>query len=385
MKTLGIIAEYNPLHNGHKYHIDEAKRVSGADLVIAIISGSFNQRGQMCVRNKWDGARWALENGVDLVLELPAVYATSNAGTFAKGGVKILEALGVNCISFGAESDGDILIQLSKLLKEHQDEIENKIKLLSKEGLSYPKARELAISQFSDISDLTEHLNKPNNILALEYLKNLEKAQPIIVKRKGTGYNDKAIDEFPSSTAIRDLCQKGEDFSAFVPESVKEILTPDNEKLWEKAVLKAGQLDTSHIDAINSADEGMGGLLKKNFRSTNGYDDLVEKMTSKRYTATRIQRFICQLVLDIKKEEVDREPIYGRILGFNKKGSEFIKKYKHKDEGITLITNINKEKNLDEEVAASLEIDIRANDLFNLMAGKDLYDDSDYVKQPVII
>ncbi len=384
MKTLGIIAEYNPFHNGHKYHIETAKAKSGADCVVAIISGDFTQRGQMAVSNKWDRAKWALENGVDLVIELPAIYATSNAGAFAKGGVSILEAMGVDYISFGAESDEKTLTDIACCIKENHQEIHSLIKTFTKEGMSFPKAREKALKTLNQDLNI-EAIGSPNNILAIEYLLNMVNSKPVIVKRSGTGYNQEAIKGLPSATAIRSLAEKGQNYANYVPKEVNNIIAPNMEKMWEMAQFQAISRDEDFIDSINSSDQGFGNLIKQNLRYSKGYDDLVHMMTSKRYTASRVTRFICQLILGITKEIGSLDARYVHVLGFNQTGSALLKSLKKTNDSLPIITNINKALDLDETIFSSLEVDIKANDIYNLLHGLDLYKNSDYVKMPVII
>ncbi|MCQ2551080.1 MAG: nucleotidyltransferase family protein [Clostridia bacterium] len=353
MKTLGIVAEYNPFHNGHKYHVETAKEKSGADVCIAIMSGNFSQRGLPCVEDKWTRARWALENGVDLVIELPVCYATSHAGDFAKGSIKMLEKMGVDYISFGAENDGEILREIA----------DKDFDILSSKD-SYAKQREEALGN-------AEILRKSNNILAIEYFKSIKNAKPLVIKRQGTGYLEKDIKGFPSATAVRQLAKEGKDYSKYVPEGVKVI--PENlDKLWEMAVSKAIEMEAEDIDRINSSDEGFGNLIKKKVRMAGSYEELVEELKSKKYTRSRIQRFILQLVLGITKEDVKGKTI--RVLGFNEKGSAFLKELKDRD--VEYITKVGKE---------DIPLDVRANDIYNLLLGRDLYQNSDYVKKPVII
>lgn len=384
MKSLGIIAEYNPFHKGHQYHIQEAKRISGADTVVVIMSGSFTQRGEMAVADKWQRANWALLGGADLVIELPTIYATSNAGTFAKGGTAILEAIGVDYISFGAESDSNQLINIAALIKKNKMLLDEEIKSSVKEGLSYPKAREMALLKLDPNLDVSALIN-PNNILAIEYLLNMKDATPVIVQRQGTGYNEKEVSGLPSATAIREMASKGQNYASHVPNCVDNLIVPNMKKVFEMAQFRAISMESNEIDEISAADNGFGNLIKNVYRNVNNYEELIDALKSKRYTSTRISRFICQLILGLTKELAELDSKYVRVLGFNQRGSSFLNQLKKQEADINIITNVNKTFDLSDEVKISLMMDIKANDIFNLINERPMYQNSDYVKKPVII
>ena len=211
--VLGIIAEYNPFHNGHLYQIEEAKRQTGAEYVVAIITGNFTQRGNTSLVNKWTKAQMALENGVDIVLELPTVYSISSAENFAQGAIKVLESLRiVDTLCFGTETgDFAALNNIANVLYHEPKEYSAILNHELGKGISYPKARENALMMYlNDIKRYANILSGSNNILAIEYLKALKKLKseikPFPIERKKVYYNDeKIVDEFASSTAIRKL------------------------------------------------------------------------------------------------------------------------------------------------------------------------------------
>ena len=233
-KVLGIIAEYNPFHNGHLYQIEEAKKQTGAEYVVAVISGNFAQRGNTSLVNKWIKTQMALENGIDLVIELPTVYSISSAENFAEGAIKILESLKiVDTLCFGTET-GDFAA-LNNIANVLYNEPKEYITLLNHElgkGVSYPKARESALMMYlNDIKRYANILSGPNNILAIEYLKALKKLKseikPFSIQRKKVYYNDeKIIDEFASSTAIRKLVsrQQYDDLRKVMPTNAYMLL-----------------------------------------------------------------------------------------------------------------------------------------------------------------
>ena len=208
LTSLGIIAEYNPFHTGHAYHITQSRLLTGADCVIVIMSGNFLQRGEPAIVDKYTRAKMALCNGADLVIELPVVSSTSSAQYFAKGSIAILNALGVNHLSFGSES-GDLAPMLSfvNFLNENEKLLDEKIKELTATGISYPLARNKAANALADTKQ-DNLLNKPNNILGIEYLIELQKSAssitPHTIKRLGNDYNDSTLsDSFCSASSIR--------------------------------------------------------------------------------------------------------------------------------------------------------------------------------------
>lgn len=211
MNITGIITEYNPFHSGHLYHLNSAKEITNCDGVICIMSGNFIQRGAPAIIDKWARAEMAIENGVDLVIELPSFYALSSAEIFAKGSVTILDSLGVvNSIFFGSES-GNIeeLINISKILAYEPLEFKNLLKSNLKKGITYAKARENSLKEFTNNIDISKILNNSNNILGIEYIKTLirlnSNINPLTLTRVGGTYNDKTLNnDFSSATSIRE-------------------------------------------------------------------------------------------------------------------------------------------------------------------------------------
>ena len=230
-RVLGIIAEYNPFHNGHMYHLEKAKEQSGAQYSICVMSGNFVQRGNTSILNKWKKAEMALKNGIDLVIELPTIYSVASAESFSLGAIKLLDSLKiVDAISFGAETDDfAALNNISNIAFEEPKKYKDLLNKELKKGISFPQARENALMLYLDDNKRYANiLNSPNNILAIEYLKSLKKIkstiQPIPIKREKVYYNENTIvDEFASATAIRNLL-KNKQFSEIrkvVPKTTK--------------------------------------------------------------------------------------------------------------------------------------------------------------------
>ena len=232
-KVLGIVAEYNPFHNGHLYHIEKAKSTSNSDFVVAIISGNFTQRGDTSIINKWEKAKIALNNGADLVIELPTIYSISSAENFAFGAIEILNELGfIDYVSFGMESDElSILNNIANVLYDEPKDYQNLLKTELKNGVTYAKGVENAICKYLNDDIYKSALNGSNNILAIEYLKSLKKLKseiiPIGIKREKVFYNSKKIvDEYASSTGIRLLLERRqiEEIARVMPQQSFNIL-----------------------------------------------------------------------------------------------------------------------------------------------------------------
>ena len=387
-KSVGIIAEYNPFHNGHLYHIEESRRLTGADVVVCVMSGNFMQRGQMAIADKWERAEAAVRCGADLVVELPTVFACNSAPYFAKAGVEILENLGTDYISFGSESGNiDELAAITREISANE-EMESVIRQKVKDGIAYPRARREAAAQLFG-EEKAQILDSPNNILAVEYLKAMKKAKPVTVCRKGPGYHDlKSEDTLASATAIRYLLEEKKDISALLPEASAEIVLrskkPSQDVIFELLCHKVLTTDAAKLDKIEAGGEGLGNKVKSMIRTVSSYEELVDVLKSKRYTRTRINRFLMQLILEV--ESVERYNNYVRVLAFNDKGSAYLKQVKKGEEcELPIITNINKDLEGYEGIVATVNKDILASDLYNLASGRELYRNSDFVKKPTKI
>ena len=393
LKSVGIIAEYNPFHNGHKYHLEQALTESGADICVAVISGNFTQRGEIALLDKWTRAEMAVRNGVNLVVEMPTVFACSNAGYFAEAGVEILEALGTDFICFGSESGNtEELSRIAREIEANSQNLEEKIKEGAKNGLSYPRARSQAVSKLLG-EKAASAIESPNNILAVEYIRRMKNARPLAVKRLGAGYHDTDSTEgMASATAVRKLLKEGGDISRIVPEISREIIEKNTEHMAESEMLtsliiqKVLQSSAGELNGIFGAEEGLGNIMKARVRYWKTYEDIVDDLKSKRYTRTRIERVLVHTLLGIKREDMLCASKYIRVLAFDEKGSRYLKQVKKSGEcKRPIITNINRDKDAFSEIQATLEKDILAADIYNLACGRDLYAHSEYVKKPVAI
>ena len=429
MKTAGIVCEYNPLHNGHIYHLNETRRLSGADTLVLAMSGNFVQRGEPAILDKWERARLAISAGADLVLEIPTLYCLADAGRYAKGGIGTLKALGIcDFISFGSESgDLESLSLIAERLADNKEEIDRLISENKDLGLSFPTARELAYENiFGDASrasskdavedadkDANQDANKgrnavdavipttPNDILAIEYLKQISASglKPITVKRIGASYNEElnAGKQFQSATAIRKALEKSEDVSPYVPADVLLKLNqaralgrfgkPADERLFNLIRYAIISSTAEQIDECPSGGEGLGNRIKEAVVKSDNLQDLLLAGKSKRYTYTRLSRLSLQILLGMDRRMYEYETIpYIRILAVSERGRELLSIVKKKElNSAPLLTNINKNCNeLSSYGKSVLDLDIKAVDIYNMICARDLYKESDFCKRPYI-
>lgn len=408
-KVLGIIAEYNPFHNGHLYQIEEAKKQTGADYVIAIMSGNFTQRGNTSLVNKWVKANMALQNAVDIVIELPTIYSISSAENFAEGAIKILDSLKVvDTLCFGTEtSDFAALNNIANVLYNEPKEYISMLNHELGKGVSYPKARESALMMYlNDIKRYANILSGSNNILAIEYLKALKKLKsdmkPYSIQRKKVYYNDeKIVDEFASSTAIRKLVAREEydeirkvvptDSYMLLKEEIKRgNIVIDIVKFEKEILYELRSMSLSEIAQLPDVSEGLEHTIKKAVDSCNNIIDLINIVKSKRYTQTRIQRILLYALLRItKKDMANAKKItpYTRILGFNKKGKQLLSDICRINKKINIITSVKKfeSTNINKTLSQMLKKDIYASNIYTLGYEYDSWSNLDYTNKLIVL
>ncbi len=410
MKVCGIIAEYNPFHNGHAYHIEKTKEVTNCDAIVAIMSGNFVQRGAPALFDKWTRTEMALKNGIDLVIELPTYYATSSAEFFAQGSVGLLDSLGiVDSLSFGAKTtDLDALKRVANVLYLEPNDYKIMLQNELKKGLSFPIARSNALKNFIkkeyDAKYISEILLDANNVLGIEYLKalmyNNSPIVPNIIKRKGEDYNStNIVDGVCSATAIRKLLEKQEIevLQDVMPKESFDILNtellsgkqPMNIEKYEKEIFYILRRSLAN-DLFELADvsEGLENVLKKASNETTEIEKLIDMMKSKRYTRTRIQRILLHALLNITKDEVNNykyNPQYIRVLGFTKTGEKLLTQIYNKS-NLPIVTSVSKFlKSANETGRRMIEKDILATNIYTLGYEIPAYRKSnlDYTKQIV--
>ncbi|OIJ09791.1 hypothetical protein BKP35_15000 [Anaerobacillus arseniciselenatis] len=363
MNVTGIVVEYNPFHNGHALHARQSKIKTNADIIVAVMSGNFLQRGEPALISKWARTKMALAAGVDIVVELPYVFATQHAEVFAQGAISILKEIGANAVCFGSES-GEIsdFTSLSTFIKEHEKTYSTFIKEALKEGYSYPKASALAFKKLDQQHEVID-LSLPNNILGYHYVKAISEqgAQitPFTIKRTNAQYHDQEIPEhsIASATSIREtLIKKNKQLTAIehvVPKTTYNELKNytnmyDGFQNWEQLYpflkYKVLTADLSQLQSIYEAEEGLENRLKNIITNTISFQQLMEQLKTKRYTWTRLQRFCLHTLTNTTKEDMSiRENTcpYIRILGMTNNGRNYMSTQKKKL-GVPLISTISK-------------------------------------------
>ncbi|MGN0382795.1 MAG: nucleotidyltransferase [Eubacterium sp.] len=346
MKVLGIIAEYNPFHNGHKYQIKKAREISGADFVVVIMSGNFVQRGAPAIIDKHIRTKMALENGADLVIELPVIYSCASAEFFASGAVSILNELGIiDYLCFGTETDDlDTLSVIADILINEPEKYSISLKEALKNGFSYPLAREMALNNYIHesmsvkITDITQIISEPNNILAIEYLKSLKKLnssiKPIGIKRIGSGYHSTHIDNSMSSaTAIRKSINNFQlsEIQHCMPSSAYSLLSDNKEYFVHEndfSLLLGAKINTLSPDELSNyqdVSKELADRIYKNKKNYISFEQYKYLLCTRNYTSTRISRALLHIALGIGRTvPYDCNDLYVRILGFNKKASSLL-------------------------------------------------------------
>ena len=414
MKAVGLVTEYNPFHNGHLYHLNKAMELTGADISVAVMSGDFVQRGEPAVLDKYTRTSMALNSGVNLVVELPVNYAVSSAESFAAGALKVLDYVKADSIAFGSES-GDIerLSKLAHILCDNEDTLYKEISKYTANGISYAAARQKVVEKLTD-KDTAAMLTSSNNILAVEYLKAIIKnnyaIKPYTVQRQGDSYNDTDIrSEYASATALRENL-KADNISKYIPVKAGLILSSNTNYIYPDDITEA--LFTRLLDILfaSSYDKNVfienvmqypdvskeiaGRLYKSAMdmitrtvpqRSESkdnwafSFGSLCEHIKTKEVPLSRIKRALVRITLGLDKKRMEKyvnEP-YIRVLGFDKKGQEYLS-YIRKTVEVPLITKTADYKEM-------LLDDIHAANIYNMIvAGKyGVKELGDYVRGPV--
>lgn len=361
MKTVGIIAEYNPFHNGHLYQLKKAKEITGADFAVVVMSGDFTQRGTPAVFDKYTRCRLSLLAGADLCIELPVVYATASAELFAKGAVSLLSALGVDALCFGSEC-GEIapLREIASLLFAEPPAYKEALNKALKEGLSFPSARAVAVRKCAHAGSLpgadvtassslsgvdaaaSDVLASPNNILGIEYLKALLALEkngqhapvPYTIKREGDGYLSHTLSEesFCSAMALRKgIAEENPDLLRYVPESIRQEFS---DTCQTKSALCADDFSgmlfykllsekDAGYDSYLDVSSDLSDKIRKNLGTFTTFSAFCENsLKSKDITLTRVYRSLLHILLSIKKEDLPAAAPYARILGFRESSFE---------------------------------------------------------------
>ena len=386
MKTAAVICEYNPFHYGHKFQLEQT-RALGATHIVSVMSGDFTQRGDAAVCDKFARAKTALENGADLVLELPVRYSLCAAEGFARGAVGIISALGcVDMLSFGSES-GDIAA-----LREAAGAVEYAVRsdffqLLMTSGNSYPAALAEAVNKFYT-PDVYETISSPNNTLAVEYIKALDdigsSIEPVTVQREGAEHDSAdTAGKFASASAIRKLILSGEYYSAFAPETGSPAA--DLRRLEPAILAKLRCMKPEDFEQVYDAAAGLGERLYKAVRRAGSLEELYFLTKTKRYTLARIRRAVLCAFLGVEKKMLREKDAYIRILGMNPRGREILSAAKVAGCALPLDTSLRALMDTSREAHRQGAFQSRCRDIWALALEKPLPCGSDFTAKPVII
>ena len=344
MESVGIIAEYNPFHNGHLYHLTKIKEKYPNAVIVLVMSGNFTQRGDTSIIDKWKKTQIALKAGIDLVIELPFPFATQSADYFSYGSITLLEKLKVNKVIFGSESDNIKDLEIIADTQINNPDFDKLVKIYSKFGKNYPTALSLAVKDLTN-----KEITAPNDLLGISYIKTIKqnnyKIVPETIKRTNDYHEEELNDIISSATSIRKALNNNEDIKNQVPEFTLTNLTDLHTIEEYFPLLKYKILTEKDLSIYNTVDEGIDQKLKKEIINATSYQDLINRIKSKRYTYNKLSRMLIHILCNFTKEKKEqfKEITYIRLLGFSDKGRKYLNLIK-KDLDIPLISKINRNK-----------------------------------------
>ncbi len=388
MKATGIVVEYNSFHNGHKLHLNKARELTQADVVIAVMSGSFVQRGEPAIIPKWERTKMALAAGVDMVIELPVSFATQHATIFAEEAVRILDAVHVDTLFFGSEHGvaEDFTFAAKKVI-ENETRFDEAIQLaLVDKKTSYARAYTEAFKQLFDQNLLD--ITKPNNILGFHYALAVQKQNPSLslqtIPREHAGYHDEEAghDQIASATAIRKLILAGklEEARQYLPVSSIAILRNYEGPFlswadyWPFLQYRLVHASAEELEGIRGVSEGIQNRMQQAATKAQNFSDFIELTKTKRYSNARLQRTALQILLNVKSKASSP---YIRILGMNKTGQQYLSLHK-KNIPLPIVTTVSKAP------PGLLEEEIRATNIYTLVKGLENYQAGDFHIPPIL-
>lgn len=378
-KIIGVIAEYNPFHLGHRYQIEKIKELYPDSIIIAIISTNFTQRGDISLLNKWNKATICLNEGIDLVIELPTLYATQSADIFAYGAISILNKFKIDTLVFGSETnDIDYFTTLANIQinnPKYPELVKNYLSL----GLNYPTAMSKALKELTNTK-----IDKPNDLLALSYIKEIIKNNypitPISIKRTNDYHSNSLQNNtnIINASLIREMFLNNQDISPYIPNNTKELLYQYLSLNNAYTILKYNIINNeNNLSTFLDIEEGLDKRILKYLDTSHTWIDLVNNLKTKRYTYNKINRTLLHLLLNIKKEENTKE-IYLRVLGFNNKGREYLKKLK-KDTNLDIFTSYRKNK------SPLLDLEYHSTYIYSLITNDSSLIKREYQSKPIIL
>lgn len=360
MESVGIIAEYNPFHNGHLYHLTKIKEKHPNAVIVLVMSGNFTQRGDVSIIDKWKKTQIALKAGIDLVIELPFPFATQSADYFSYGSITLLEKLKVDKVIFGSESDNIKDLEIIADTQINNPDFDKLVKIYSKFGKNYPTALSLAVKDLTN-----QEITAPNDLLGISYVKvikqNNYKIIPETIKRTNSYHEEELNESISSATAIRKALNNNEDIKTQVPEITLDYLTDLHTIEEYFPLLKYKLITEKELSIYNTVDEGIDQKLKKEIINATSYQDLINRIKSKRYTYNKLSRMLIHILCNFTKEKKEqfKDISYIRLLGFSDKGRKYLNTIK-KDLDIPLISKINRNKD------PMLEFEIETTKIYSL-------------------
>ena len=408
-KILGIVSEYNPFHNGHIVHLRQSIESTQSQFVIAVMSGNFIQRGDTAIVDKWTRAEMALRQGVDLVIELPTVYATSSAENFAYGAIKILDSIGiVDYVSFGSECGNiNLMADIADVLNDEPQEYSQLLHDQLQLGRSFPSAREIAINEyFLGNTTYTNILKSPNNILGIEYIKALKALDsniiPITIRRNYVDYNSTSPDlekGIASASAIRTMIQNGKSIRKVVPQTTYDLIK-QKAKLGQlvsgighysnQIIYNLRKMSLDEIASLADVSEGLENVIKLASMRTSNVYEAISMIKSKRYTQSRIQRIMLYSLLGITKKDIElskKVTPYIRILGFTSKGKRLISAISDANPKLNIIISVKKfvDSNNNKNLHSLLSKDIFATNVYTTAFEHEGFGNIDFTKKIIQI
>lgn len=375
MKIIGIIAEYNPFHNGHLYQINKIKELYPNSLLVVVLSSSFTQRGEISILNKWNKTSIALDNNIDLVIELPFVYSTQSSDIFAKGAISILNKLKVDTLVFGTERDNIDDLNMLADIQINNKKYQNLVKEYLNKGLNYATSTNKALEDLTNIK-----VDTPNDLLALSYIREIKQnkynIECINIKRTNSYHGKEIKNNITSATNIRNILLKGNNIDKLIPFNKKYLYKIDMNKYFDILKYKVLIEDTS-INKYQTVDEGIENRIINSINEVTNYEELIQSIKTKRYTYNKISRMLLHILTSFTKIEAANLNVdYIRVLGFNNIGKKYLSSIK-KELDVPIITGYKK------NISKILDIELRITKVYSIMTDSSLIK-REYQIKPII-
>lgn len=379
MNIIGLITEYNPFHNGHKYQIDKIKEMYPDSIIITVTSSHFTQRGEISLVDKWTKTKISLSMGVDMVIELPFIFSTQSADTFAHASIKLLNELKIDTLVFGSESNDIELFKSLASVQLNNKDFNTHVQTFLDKGDNYPTALSNALKELNN-----DTVIKPNDLLAVSYTKEILLQNPNInlvsIKRTNDYHDTTSNEEIVSASNIRSKLINNEDVSKLVPsityEYIKDI-KPNNDKLFE--LLKYKIISENDLEKYLTVDEGIENRLFNNILESNSLEEFISKIKTKRYTYNKLNRMFIHILVGLTKKEKEsyNSPSYIRILGMNKKGQEYLSSIK-KDINLPILSKWEKDNQ-------NIGLEFKATCIYSLLVNKPELIEQEYKNKVIIV